>query len=274
MENEFIPVAVRNNSEGADAKILARFGEPAWNNPVLRFLDGEETDIVPRRDRIWSSGDVAARVVEALAAARREIPLYMDLAMRELSPHKPQRATFAMHCFWEGEVRLGALDGVITTRAGWVGKLEVVEVVFDASRIGYGALLKKAMEMECASKVFVHANSQKEVVLALAPGLSAPIDGRAKDAKPSDDKYRLKKSPLRFLPLTPMQATKINAALGSGQAAHRWLSPAQKGLAKKIEAAIKIKPDAFDHLEPPSSIDGLAAYEDELVTLLAALVEK
>jgi len=200
MENEFIPVAVHNNREGKDATILVRFGEPAWNNPVLRFLDAEGRDIVPRRDRIRSSEDVATRLVEVLVAAGREVPDYLRLALREL---------------------------------------------------------------ECAS-----------TDLAIAPGQPVPIGSKIRDAKPSDDKYRFKETALRFVPLTPMQATEINASLGRKEDPLHWLSPRQRVLAKKIEAAIKNKPNVLDHLEPPRSTDGLAAYEKELLAALAAVAEK
>ena len=187
MENEFISVAVHNNRDGEDAAILARFGEPAWNNPVLRFLDGKGQDIVPRRDRVWSSGKVASRLVEVLLAAGRDVPPYLLLAERELSPERTATATFAMHCFWEGEVRLGGLDGVLFTRAGWVDSHEVVEVVFDTARIRYGDLLAKALGLECASKVFVHDKSQEEAVSSIAPERSTPIVSPARDAKRSDE---------------------------------------------------------------------------------------
>src|SRR5262249_55155792 len=36
IETEFVPVFVANSRPGRDAEQLARFGEPAWNNPVLR----------------------------------------------------------------------------------------------------------------------------------------------------------------------------------------------------------------------------------------------
>ena len=37
-ESEFVPLAVYNNVAGKDAEVLKAFNEPAWNNPVVRFL--------------------------------------------------------------------------------------------------------------------------------------------------------------------------------------------------------------------------------------------
>ncbi len=84
IENEFHPVLVYNNQRnGMDEKLLERFNEPAWNYQVIRFLDAEGRDIIPRKDRVWTLGGVASRMMEALAAAGRPIPEYLnDLAKR------------------------------------------------------------------------------------------------------------------------------------------------------------------------------------------------
>ena len=73
-ENDFIPVLVYNNRPGRDAEILERYGEPAWNYQVIRFLDGSGRDIIPRRDRVWTVKGVARRMVDALERAGRDVP--------------------------------------------------------------------------------------------------------------------------------------------------------------------------------------------------------
>ncbi len=82
IETEFYPVLVYNNrSGGMDEELLKRYREPAWNYQVIRFLDAEGRDVIPRRDRIWTTGGVASRMIEALRAAKRPIPPYLiDLA--------------------------------------------------------------------------------------------------------------------------------------------------------------------------------------------------
>lgn len=83
IENEFVPVLVYNNRKGGmDEKLLRRFQEPAWNYQVIRFLNGEGREVIPRKDRIWTTSGVASRMVEALEAANRPIPKYLeDLAI-------------------------------------------------------------------------------------------------------------------------------------------------------------------------------------------------
>ena len=85
IENEFFPVLVYNNRKGGmDEQLLRRFNEPAWNYQVIRFLDAEGRDIIPRKDRIWTLSGVASRMIEALKVANRPVPKYLqDLAEDE-----------------------------------------------------------------------------------------------------------------------------------------------------------------------------------------------
>ena len=84
IETEFYPVLVYNNRSGRmDEELLKRYREPAWNYQVIRFLDAEGRDIIPRRDRIWTTGGVASRMIEALRAAKRPIPSYLEDLAKE-----------------------------------------------------------------------------------------------------------------------------------------------------------------------------------------------
>ena len=83
IENEFHPILVYNNRKGGvDEKLLKQFNEPAWNYQVIRFLDAEGRDIIPRRDRIWTLSGVASRMVEALMVAERPVPDYLKALTR------------------------------------------------------------------------------------------------------------------------------------------------------------------------------------------------
>ena len=78
IENEFIPVLVYNNRKGGmDERLLKRFQEPAWNYQVIRFINAAGSDIIPRKDRIWTTGAVASRMIDALIAANRPVPEYL-----------------------------------------------------------------------------------------------------------------------------------------------------------------------------------------------------
>lgn len=49
IETNFLPIAIYNNKMiGKDSTILNKFNEPSWNNPVVRIIDSNEKDIIPR----------------------------------------------------------------------------------------------------------------------------------------------------------------------------------------------------------------------------------
>ncbi len=79
IEENFVPVLVYNNrSSGMDAELLDRFNEPAWNFQVIRFLDRDGKDIIPRRDQIWTVRETAERMVATLKKVSRSAPPYLQ----------------------------------------------------------------------------------------------------------------------------------------------------------------------------------------------------
>ena len=78
-----MPLLVINNKRGRDAEILKRFKEPAWNYQVVRFLDADAKDIIPRKDRVWKTQALAARMVEALAKHGRKTPAELQKIAKE-----------------------------------------------------------------------------------------------------------------------------------------------------------------------------------------------
>jgi len=83
VESEFYPVLVYNNRGGKDRQLLKRFGEPAWNFQVVRFLDSKGQDIIPRKDRVWTVKDLVARMIETLQATNRPVPKYLQRLAEE-----------------------------------------------------------------------------------------------------------------------------------------------------------------------------------------------
>ena len=135
---------------------------------------------------------------------------------------------------------------MIATEAGWQGGLEVVEVRYDPRRISDDELRQAAEQAQC-SKVDRDR-----------------MTGSPRAAADSDKKYFLQRTPFRYLPLTPMQRTKVNAALGTRSDAERWLSPRQKELLSDVRTALDKNAHELNGLTPPDSVQGLAAYENQL----------
>ncbi|MEZ4647978.1 MAG: VPGUxxT family thioredoxin-like (seleno)protein, type 2 [Candidatus Eisenbacteria bacterium] len=223
IETEFVPVLVYNNRDGEDGRIRQSFGEPAWNNPVVRFLNVDGDDLIARRDGVWSTEGVVSRMVGALEAANRPVPAYLRLAQEEAASTSTKEFTLAVHCFWEGAAAVGGIDGITGVEAAFLGGREVIDVTYVAAE-HTARLLAEAIRRARPSAVYVREQTQLEAADGAAELLSQPTR-RAPD---SDQLYYLRHSPYAKLELTKLQQIRVNAALGSGGSAEAWLSPRQR----------------------------------------------
>ena len=87
---------IRNNVPGYEQEILERYDEPTWNNPVVRFIDAAGADVIPRKDRVWTTGGVLGRMQETLVAAKRDVPAWLRTAAQETASGDVETALFAM----------------------------------------------------------------------------------------------------------------------------------------------------------------------------------
>lgn len=71
IESNFIPLLVYNNKQGRDADLLKKYKEPSWNYPVVRFIDGTGTDLLERKDRIYTVDGIRKRMTLALSQAKK-----------------------------------------------------------------------------------------------------------------------------------------------------------------------------------------------------------
>ena len=260
IEDLFVPVLVYNN-KSSDSALLKKFNEPSWNNPIVRFLNGSGSDLIPRKSGVWTIGPMAARMVATLKAANREIPSY--LSNLAIDPSSLETATFAMSCYWTGEARLGAIDGVMTTTAGWTGGLEVVQLSYDPKVVKYSKLVETAQTMQCATKVFTHSDSQLRTAKSLVGSRAVKFPGGARKAGQSEQKYQLRSiAGVRSLPLTKFQSTKVNSFIRSAerQRVFEFLSPRQKELLSKINTEMKSNGKSFDRFVFPDDDAKLSEY--------------
>jgi hypothetical protein len=139
-----------------------------------------------------------------------------------------------MSCFSTGEVRLGALRGVLATQPGFVEGREVVEVQYDPAVVTFANLIKEARKMECASRVYCRDDAQLRAAASIV-GSEAVRSSEAvrPDAEP---KYQISRTPLKYVPMTSVQACRVNAALGEGRDPKAFLSPRQLTLLEAIGA--------------------------------------
>lgn len=236
IETLFVPVAIHNNKGGEDAKVLKFFGEPSWNNPVVRIINQKKQDIIQRVNGNYSQLGIVQAMRLALQTENLTVPAYLSLLEEELLAEKTgtETATFSMYCFWTGEKEIGKLDGVVETQAGFMNGREVVKVKFDPDRIAYKTLLKNANQASCASHVFTDDDSQaKASESVIGKGAASDTGKFRQDREP---KYYLGKTVYRFVPMTQLQAVKVNSLIGQRQIPDALLSPRQLALLKTIQA--------------------------------------
>lgn len=237
IEAHFIPVAVYNNIEGKDREVLESFGEPTWNNPVIRIIDAERAALTERFSGPYSTSALAKTIAAGMRATKLEPPAYLDAIASRGS--KSETATLSMYCFWSGEAKLGKLDGVKETRTGFREGREVVEVTYDPDVTSYSEVLGAAKSSGAATGVVTETSKQLTEAKEIFGDGATRASGKLRPS-PKDDKKQLSSSPLRFLPVTPWQQTKLNSARVSGQPLDEILSPAQL----MILATIKANPKA------------------------------
>lgn len=216
IENLFIPLAIYNNKGGKDKETLEKFNEPSWNNPVVRIVDALGKDIVKRVGRDYTALGLYAAITFTLKSNNKEIPEFLNLLGEELTAtgnNTVKEEYFKMYCFWTGEKQLGSRDGVLNTEAGFMRGNEVVKVKYDEKEITNAQLTKFARLHEFT-----------------------PIseDGTYRPAA-NDDDYFLRHTDYKYLPLTPLQRTKINSALGSRKSGEKYLSPKQLRWLKQLK---------------------------------------
>jgi len=264
----FVPVVIYNNvEEGPDRIVLGKYREPPWNNPVVRFLNARGTDLIPRDAGDYSTAGLLSRMVQARKSAGESIPAYLRLVNFEYNPSGRETATFAMHCYWVGEQKLGSLDGVLATRIGMLAGREVVELDFDPAIVSYEALVKKAKQFECADRVFARTDAQVAKVTEIVGDDVVRTDD-AVDTSTTQQHHLAQEPAYHYLPLTQLQATRVNAAIASDQDPDVYLSPGQRRMKARIAKLIATDRDALEKLNVDRTPDGLPTYARKLSDLL------
>ena len=154
---------------------------------MVRIVTAEETALVPRISGDYSRGGLVRAMVKSLRQAKRPVPKWLSELSGELSAVKSERAVFAMYCFWSGEGCLGRLQGVLSSRTGFAGGHEVVELRYDPDQISHGDLLKAGRG--CFDQALTENATQ--LAAAKSAGISAQTwDGSFRSSS-KDDKYQL-----------------------------------------------------------------------------------
>lgn len=228
IETYFVPLAIYNNRRGKDADVLDYYGEPSWNNPVVRIVGSDTKDVVPRLSGNYTPSGLTGYLINGMQQAGSPVPDYLPLLHAELAAVERgvEKTTLSMFCFWTGEKELGSIDGVVRTEAGYMDSREVVNVYFDPAQVSLETIFEKGQAAECADRVYASTESQKRTAgQSLGENKVRQAGNFRLDREP---KYYLRHTDFRRVPMTQAQAVKINALIGEGKSPLHLLSPRQQ----------------------------------------------
>ena len=225
IESHFIPLCIYNNVKGHDRKILERYNEPTWNNPVARVVDKGGIDITDRLAGNYSKQGVLDLIVEGIQHQGLPIPTYINHMQTAYGAVDTEELVVGMYCFWSGEKAMAQIPGVVETQAGFMNGREVVVLKYDKDKISGPSIISKARAAKCADIVYDDKKKFK--------GVSTEKKGSYR--KDRETKYYLYNSPYRSIPMTKYQQLQANRELSMGGDIRYLLSPRQQELWMAIQ---------------------------------------
>jgi hypothetical protein len=208
------------------------------------FFDDSGNEIVQSlcADMLTRAG-IAEAMIATLEACEQPVPKYLRLLYdEERGRIKPgpvglpvpcyHRAVFGMYDSTLGEVEFAGLEGVMSTRAGFLTGQIIVEVIYDAGRISFSSIIHYALKRKVGDIIYYQTNDERIAALMEIQRVkesSKVTEFLGTIQLDKDPKRALRKSPLRFVPLTDLQATRANrlAHLNRFDEAMHLLSPRQ-----------------------------------------------
>eukprot|EP00545_Synedropsis_sp_CCMP1620_P009278 CAMPEP_0119013026 /NCGR_PEP_ID=MMETSP1176-20130426/7755_1 /TAXON_ID=265551 /ORGANISM="Synedropsis recta cf, Strain CCMP1620" /LENGTH=394 /DNA_ID=CAMNT_0006966075 /DNA_START=97 /DNA_END=1281 /DNA_ORIENTATION=+ len=210
----------------------------------VRVLDNSGIDVVVGiSSNLLSLASMVSLMISGLNALRQPIPTYMLLLEDEetgrvrytssgCAQRTDRQAVFGMADSQIGEVEFGDLEGILSTRAGYIGHQQVVQVTYDSVKLCYCNLTRFALQRKIADIIYYLTNDEK---------IGARMETQRVEAKSDlikhtctiqtdvDPKHSLRQTMLRYVPMTDLQATKANrlVAMGVFNEAMHLLSPRQ-----------------------------------------------
>jgi hypothetical protein len=235
IEDHFIPLAVYNNKGGKDAEVLRLYGEPSWNNPVVRIVDQEGQNLVKRLSGDYSLLAVTNTLINGMLKTNQIVPKYLHLFAEELELNAGElkESYVSMYCFWTGEKVIGNIKGVTETEAGYMDGKEVVRFKYNPDAVAYVDIIAEASKMQCADGAYTNDEKEYDVASKLLKSNSKKLKAYKQDRDP---KYYIQNTNYQYLPMTALQAQRVNTALGSNQNPDEFLSPRQLDLMEYVSS--------------------------------------
>mmetsp|Transcript_2689 Transcript_2689/g.4892 ORF Transcript_2689/g.4892 Transcript_2689/m.4892 type:complete len:357 (-) Transcript_2689:141-1211(-) len=283
IETLFVPCLVNKLGLSAmDRDASVRFKENKNGNPIVRFFDSQEHELIRRKSNLWYGYEIASRMETVLrrfngcngcpewfSEFRRELDL--NYIARTRRSHV-ERAIFVVDDYFMGQSAVGRLAlpehgsyPIISTRCSHFDLLKTVEVKFDSSQMPFPALLElvktHVKELKCTVpidpiqlRISLEIFGMQKTCLILRKNNN--LMNSKVDAKMIQNYYvTCLPYEVQFI-LSERQRLLVNAAIVS-RAGDQWkdiLSPRQRSMMQAPEQThLTTIPDEYwESLSPPS----------------------
>ena len=234
IEDNFIPLVIYNNKGGKDGEVLKKYKEPTWNNPVVRVVDHQGDNIVDRLAGNYNIEGITNTIISSMLASNKLVPDYLHLLAEELTLNQGQlkESYVSMYCFWTGEKVIGDIKGVAETEAGFMDGKEVVKFKYNPNLVKYEDIIKTASGSKCADIAYTDDEMEQKKAENLIKKQARAIKRYKSDKTP---KYYLSNTVYQYIPMTKLQALRLNSAIGNNRSPFDYLSPRQLQLVEHIE---------------------------------------
>ena len=232
----FVPKMATNLAERA---LLKKYGNCGLKEiSIVRIVDYKGRDLAGKVKRC-DEWNLARAVGRALVAQGLKVPTYLKLLCQESDPAAEGVAVFGMSCFREGELAFAKYRGIVSTRAGWMGSKESVEVTYNPKICPYSKLVQHAIKENAADVIYCLNGRQMRIANSevrrackdsIMVGRIHPL--ATISVLDADSKFYLSETALLYVPLLRVQAVKANLLISQHDAArcNALLSPRQRSL--------------------------------------------
>ena len=272
-ESLFLPIACigDDNLTLPMTEMLARrsnfisIQEPLKNGPCIRIMTNSISRSRPAGTvsvkRELSVSSVALSMAEALRYLGRPVPTYLQL----LSKQNIQRTMihdriysskrnlyFSLNDFELGEAFFAGFDGVISIKSGRINGIKTIRISYDSTRISFSHLVYEAIHNKMAHRIYYATTDERVAIFTKSSDACVHFQTckLLNFVEDCDSKHALRKTVLRFVPLSSIQSSLVNKLIFEdhfNEAMH-LLSPRQGLILRTIlqSNTQSIIPDAVD----------------------------
>eukprot|EP00934_Nitzschia_sp_Nitz4_P004443 Nitzschia sp. Nitz4//scaffold19_size178191//16//1227//NITZ4_001949-RA/size178191-processed-gene-0.270-mRNA-1//-1//CDS//3329540595//4433//frame0 len=239
-------------------------GKPCYTTVQFMGDDGKELTSMIGGETL-SVGELAGKMIDVLRICGRDVPRYLELLnSEEKRSHHPstsssgafkisdRKAVFGVHDYKLAEVDFAGIDHVIKVRVGTLNGQQVVEATY--AGVSYACMLQSLTNEASHNIRSIYVGTMDEYVTAQMensrfehkpPTVKLPDEECIRFFDSGFGKDALRRTGLRYVPMTNLQAMKANKLVHEGcfHKATHLLSPRQGAILMRCFSNVQQRQD-------------------------------